>query len=73
MLLIDLRDVVGKVLNKPLEPFDGDEYNKPIITNSQGNTVNSLTGEVDLEKAYGKTETSELAATVRRLIKEVRS
>lgn len=69
----DLRDVVGKVLNKPLEPFDGDEYNKPIITNSQGNTINSFNGEVDLEKAYGKTETSELAATLRRLIKEVRS
>lgn len=69
----DLRDIVGKVLNKPLGPFDGDEYNKPIITNSQGNSVNSLTGVVDLEKAYGKTETSELAATLRRLIKEVRS
>lgn len=69
----DLRDIVGKVLNKPLGPFDGDEYNKPIITNSQGNSVNSLTGVVDLEKAYGKTQTSELAATLRRLIKEVRS
>lgn len=69
----DLRDIVGKVLNKPLEPFDGDEYNKPILTNSQGNAIGSLTGEIDLEKAYGKTETSELAATLRRLIKEVRS
>ena len=69
----DLRDIVGKVLNKPLGPFDGDEYNKPILTNSQGNAVGSLTGEIDLEKAYGKSETSELAATLRRLIKEVRS
>ena len=69
----DLRDVVGKVLNKPLEPFDGDEYNKPILTNSQGNAIGSLTGEIDLEKAYGRSETSELAATLRRLIKEVRS
>lgn len=69
----DLRDIVGKVLNKPLEPFDGEEYNRPILTNSQGNTINESKTAIDMEKAYGKTEYSELAATVRRLIKEVKS
>lgn len=70
----DLRDIVSKVLNKPLEAFDGDEYNKPIITNSQGNAIGPVGNkEIDMEKAYGKTENSELAASFRRLIKEVRS
>ncbi|MGM0215057.1 PBSX family phage portal protein [Enterococcus sp. AZ109] len=74
----DLRDILGKVLNKPLEPFEGDEYNKPILTNSQNNPISyglSATGpgDIDLEKAYGSSKMSELAASVRRLLKEVRS
>lgn len=69
----DLRDILSKVLNKPLELFIGDKYNEPILTNSQGNAISPASGELDLEKAYGQSDYSELAAGVRRLLKEVRT
>jgi PBSX family phage portal protein len=146
----DLRDIVGKVLNKPLESFEGEQYNLPANGNSankvnmSGDTLSSSEGQLEpgetnalgqtvqqvslngaqitslvnivqavasgklprdsalqmitaafpfdeekaiqilgdsdfkisdegIQKAYGSTPTSELAATVRRLIKEVRS
>lgn len=74
----DLRDILGKVLNKPLEPFEGDEYNKPIMTNNQSEPMSyglsaSSKERLDIEKAYGGSQINELAASVRRLIKEVRS
>lgn len=60
----DLRDIVGKTLNKPLEPFEGEQYNYPTNT-----TRSSTSLEMDLEKAYGDNSLSELAGSVRRLLR----
>lgn len=66
----DLRDIISKVLNKPLQPFDEDRYNYPIETNSQGSTIDM--SQIDVGKAYGDGETSEVAASIRRLIRSVK-
>lgn len=66
----DLRDLLAKVLNKPLESFEGEEYNKPIITNKSGGVVGIEGIGIDLAKAYGSTDESELAGMVRRMIRK---
>lgn len=60
----DLRDLLSKVLNKPLEPFDGDEYNYPMESAQQPQPTG-----IDLAKAYGSNDLSEVAASVRRMIR----
>lgn len=76
----DVRDILGKAINKPLEPFDGDEYNKPMrLGNSSGGareitpTVESSEEEteLDLSKAYGEGDTSEIMAGIRKLLRKV--
>ncbi len=66
----DLRDILSKVINKPLEQFEGERYNFPIETNSTGNSVDL--SQVDLNKAYGDSEVSEVAASIRRFIRSVK-
>ena len=67
----DLRDILSKVLNKPLEDFEGEEYNLPNSTQTvrQGQDL----GLLDISKAYGDSESSEIAASIRRLIKEAKN
>lgn len=65
----DLRDILGKVLNKPLEPFEGDEYNYPSGGgNAAGNNSSSmlsLGSEGGTELSPG--ETNSLGQTVQQV------
>ncbi|NCE77430.1 phage portal protein, partial [Anaerotruncus sp. X29] len=61
----DLRDLLSKVLNKPLEDFEGEEYNLP--TSPQTIRQGEDLGVLDISKAYGESESSEIAASIRRL------
>ncbi|WP_413509651.1 phage portal protein [Carnobacterium maltaromaticum] len=60
----DLRDLLSKILNKPLALFKGDKYNFPI-----GSARNQST-ELTLEKAYGDNSDSEMAGMFRRMIRK---
>lgn len=66
----DLRDLLSKVLNKPLEAFDDERYNYPVETTSAGHSLDF--GQIDIGKAYGEGEPSEVAASIRRLIRSVK-
>ena len=66
----DLRDILSKALNKPLEAFDGEEYNYPLNRQSSLSAFNL--GELDVAKAYGEGEVSEVAAGIRRMIRSVK-
>ncbi|MGH1648932.1 phage portal protein [Enterococcus gilvus] len=65
----DLRDIVGKVLNKPLESFDGDQYNLPsnnqsnqsILPNSQASSTAIDVGQLE------PGETNALGQTVQQV------
>lgn len=65
----DLRDILSKVLNKPLPLFVDEKYNYPIETES--GLGGAGFGSVDVSKAYGEGETSEIAASIRRMIRSV--
>ena len=67
----DLRDILSKALNKPLEAFDGEEYNYPLNRQSSSSAFNL--GELDISKAYGEGEVSEIAASIRRMIRSVKA
>lgn len=67
----DLRDILSKALNKPLEAFDGDEYNYPVKNQTASSALNL--GELDVSKAYGEGEVSEVAASIRRMIRSVKA
>jgi len=67
----DLRDILSKALNKPLEAFDGEEYNYPL--NRQSSSAAFNLGDLDVAKAYGEGEVSEVAASIRRMIRSVKS
>ncbi|MEB6179495.1 phage portal protein [Enterococcus casseliflavus] len=67
----DLRDILSKALNKPLEAFDGDEYNYPLKNQTASSALNL--DELDVSKAYGEGEVSEVAASIRRMIRSVKA
>lgn len=61
----DLRDLLSKVLNKPLEIFAGDKYNFP--SNTQPTIESS-----SIEKAYGEGSEAEIAGMFRRMIRKMK-
>lgn len=67
----DLRPLISKTLNVPLQPFEGDEYNLPINQPrySYGSVLNDES--IDLTKAYGNNPESEMAGLMRRAIRRV--
>ena len=67
----DLREILSKALNKPLEAFEGDEYNYPLKNQTTSSALNL--GELDVSKAYGEGEVSEVAASIRRMIRSVKA
>lgn len=67
----DLRDILSKALNKPLEAFEGDEYNYPLKNQTASSALTF--GELDVSKAYGEGEVSEVAASIRRMIRSVKA
>ncbi|MGX6993949.1 phage portal protein [Vagococcus penaei] len=68
----DLRPIVSRVLNVPLEPFEGDEYNLPIKSQQNSYGLGIGHSSIDLEKAYGEKQDSELAGMLRRAIRRER-
>lgn len=71
----DLRDLLSKVLNKPLEAFEGDEYNLPMRARKRDYDLNvvsdePLEQEIDVTKAYGDGPVHELMASIRRLVRK---
>lgn len=72
----DLRPLVSKVLGVPLEPFEGDQYNKPFVM-TRGGTVLDIEGiglnGVDVSKAYGNSSEQELAGMLRRAMRRSES
>uniref|UniRef100_UPI0035A0BE57 phage portal protein n=1 Tax=Jeotgalibaca porci TaxID=1868793 RepID=UPI0035A0BE57 len=71
----DLRDLLSKVLNKPLEAFEGDEYNLPMRARKRDYDLNvvsdePLEQEIDVAKAYGEGPVHELMASIRRLVRK---
>lgn len=62
----DLRELLSNTLNKPLDAFDGDEYNYPVRAGSRSAPL-----DISLEKAYGKENISEAAAVIRRALRGV--
>lgn len=72
----DLRPLVSKVLGVPLEPFEGDQYNKPFVM-TRGGTVLDVDGiglnGVDVSKAYGNSSEQELAGMLRRAMRRSES
>ncbi|MFC0275596.1 phage portal protein [Enterococcus devriesei] len=66
----DLRDIVSKVLAKPLEPFDGEQYNYPngSVQADQGMIPNALSTNADFENAQLEPgETNQLGQTVQQV------
>lgn len=61
----DLRELLSKVLNKPLQLFKGDKYNFPIGSQSQPN-------DFTIEKAYGETSDGEMAGMFRRMLRKMK-
>lgn len=70
----DLRPLIAKVINKPLELFEGEEYNLPMNAVKSGYnsnlTANNPIKETDIEKAKGEGTVNELMATIRRLVRK---
>ncbi|MGX7386772.1 hypothetical protein ACWOF5_00880 [Carnobacterium divergens] len=61
----DLRELLSKVLNKPLQLFKGDKFNFPMGVQPQSNDYN-------IEKAYGETSDGEMAGMFRRMIRKMK-
>ena len=59
----DLRGLVAKVINSPLEPFDKEDYNYPLKQNGV-----SSGASISLSKAYGETSDGQLASILRQAI-----